>query len=493
MRRCLWILIVSCLAMSADAQPAVWKPRLHRPLRRASKVLPVTTTSRKARKLFEQGLTDFANLKTDKALDEWRQAAHLDRKFALAHVFVAFNSKDPGEQSAELAKAKALMPHVTRAERLLIRWVAGVKENNYVAGIQAVNDLVARYPRDKRLLYIVGNWLVFQESNDQARTLLERALAVDPKYPPALNDLGYVYAAEGDYKRAIAAMERYVASLSGEPNPNDSYAEILRMSGDFEGALQHYRAALKIDPHFVYSQLGIADTYALMGDQERARTEYATAIAQAETEADRVEFEIQSALTYVRDRRYAEADAAFAAVCAQAHAAGLDLHEAQAHRMMAQYQLNDAAALKHLEQTEAVLTASSTIPKSDRDEEQARVLRWRALRAAQAGDEATSDAALRQLEEMENSSSSRAILHTFYAAEGAVLMLRGKYAEAIPHLEEDHNNPFSMKLLAEAYTRTGAMAEANEEVKKLAATNTPTIDQALIVLPTRQRLAANPN
>jgi hypothetical protein len=307
-----------------------------------------------------------------------------------------------------------------------------------------------------------------------------------------LNDLGYVYAAEGDYKSAIAAMERYVASLPGEPNPNDSYAEILRMSGDFEGALQHYRAALKIDSHFVYSQLGIADTYALMGDQERARTEYATAIAQAETEADRVEFEIQSALTYVRDRRYAEADAAFTAVCAQAHAAGLDLHEAQAHRMMAQYQLNDAAALKHLEQTEAVLTASSTIPKSDRDEEQARVLRWRALRAAQAGDEATSDAALRQLEEMENSSSSRAILHTFYAAEGAVLMLRGKYAEAIPHLEEDHNNPFSMKLLAEAYTRTGAMAEANEEVKRLAATNTPTIDQALIVLPTRQRLAANP-
>jgi len=36
------------------------------------------------------------------------------------------------------------------------------------------------------------------------------------------------------------------------------------------------------------------------------------------------------------------------------------------------------------------------------------------------------------------------------------------------------------------------MKYLDEEVKKLAATNTPTIDQALIVLPTRQRLAANP-
>jgi tetratricopeptide (TPR) repeat protein len=461
-------------------------------LRRASRVLPVSTNSRKARKLFEQALTDFVNLKTEKALDEWRQATKADPKFALAHIFVALNSKDPAEQSAELVKAKALMPHVARGEKLLIRWVAGVKENNYVSGIQSVNDLVARYPKDKRLLYIVGNWLVLQESYDQARKLMERALAVDPKYPPALNDLGYAYAFSGDYKSAIAVMERYVASLPGEPNPRDSYGEILRMSGDFEGALQHYRAALKIDPHFVYSQLGIADTYALIGDEERARVEYATAIAQAETEADRIEFEIQSALTYVRDRRYFEADAALAAVCAQAHAAGLDLHEAQAHRVMAQYQLEDAAALKHLEQAEAVLAASSDIPKSDRDEEQARILRWRATRAARAGDDSTADAALRQLEAMENASSSHAILHTFHAAEGAVLMARGKYAEAIPQLEEDHDNAFSMKLLAEAYTRTGAMAEANEEVKRLTAMNTPTIDQALIVIPTRQRLASNP-
>jgi len=35
--------------------------------------------------------------------------------------------------------------------------------------------------------------------------------------------------------------------------------------GHFESSLARYRAALKIDPDFVTSQLGLGDTYALMG------------------------------------------------------------------------------------------------------------------------------------------------------------------------------------------------------------------------------------
>ena len=77
------------------------------------------------------------------------------------------------------------------------------------------------------------------------------------------------------------------------PNPQDSYAEILRMSGNFDAALEHYRAALKIDPEFDYSQLGLGDTYALMGNQAQARVEYDKAIQKAHTEADRLSYALQ--------------------------------------------------------------------------------------------------------------------------------------------------------------------------------------------------------
>lgn len=497
MQRRLGVLLLLAVAFPAAAQPANlrsgWQHIRHfrHPHRRTT--LPLTVHSKRARLLFLQGMTDFVNLQTAKAMDEWRQSAKRDPNFALAHIYICFNSKDPAEQSAELAKAKALERHVTHGELLLIHWVEGVRQNNYVAGIQAMNDLVALYPRDKQLLYVVGNWLVFQESYDQARKFMEQILAIDPKYPPALNDLGYSYALTRNYKDAVAAMERYVAALPEQPNPQDSYAEILRLSGDFQGALQHYEAALKIDPKFVYSQLGIADTYALMGQEERARAEYAKAVAGAESDGDRVEFEMQSAMTYVRERKYQAADSAFAAVASQAHSLGLEFHEAEVHRMMATYQPDPVTALQHLQTAEGVLAQSTTVPKSDRDEELARVLRWRIVCAGEAGDQTAADQALQRLQTMAGTSHSHALHHTYEAALGVRLMQQGKYSEAIPHLQEDHDNAFSMKLLVEALTRTGAMAEADAESKLLATVNTPTLDQAVVVVPARERLAENPH
>src|SRR5437667_1887626 len=63
----------------------------------------------------------------------------------------------------------------------------------------------------------------------------------------------------------------YVELLPNEPNPQDSYAEILRMAGRYDDALEHYRPALHIDPNFHSSQIGIADTDTLMGQQKRAQ------------------------------------------------------------------------------------------------------------------------------------------------------------------------------------------------------------------------------
>ena len=496
MRRRTGVLLFLCLAVPLSAQSASLRTKWNhiRHFRHAHHrtTLPLTVHSKRARLLFEQGMTDFANLQTTKALEEWRQSARRDPHFALAHIFICFNSKDPAEQTAELAKAKAEERHVTRGERLLIHWVEGVRENNYVTGIQAMNDLVAMYPRDKQLLYVVGNWLVLQESYDQGRKFMERALALDPKYPPALNDLGYAYALTRDYKDAVPAMQRYVEALPEQPNPQDSYAEILRLSGDFQGALQHYREALKIDPKFVYSQLGIGDTYALMGDETRARAEYAKAIAAADSDADRVEFEMQSAMTYVRERNYAQADKAFTALADKARSLKLPFHEAEIERMMAMYEPDSASALQHLQQAEAILSQATAVPKSDRGEELARVLRWRVVRAGEAGDQNAADQALQKLEAMALASHNHAMFHASEAAQGARLMQLGKYADAIPHLQEDHDNAFSMKLLVDAYMRTGATAEAETEFRLLHSLYTPTLDQAVMVMPASERVAENP-
>jgi tetratricopeptide (TPR) repeat protein len=455
----------------------------------AAKAMPVTTSSPKARELFERALVDYENLYLERANIGWRAAVHADPNFALAYVFIAYNSGDPAEASAAREKAKLLAVRASPGERLFIQWITSVKENNFIAGISAMNDILEMFPKDKHLAYLAGNWLMGQNSYEQAQKNLQEALAIDRNYPPALNDLAYCYAQSREYPKAFEVMERYVAVLPTLPNPQDSYAEILRMSGNFDGALEHYRLALKIDPWFDYSQLGLGDTYALMGNQAQARVEYDKAIQNAYTAADRVAYALQSATTWARENNLAEADKAFAAVADKAHATGFSLTEAEAHRMMSLYQTDDVEALKHLASAEAALNhpTAATVSQSDREDERARVLRYRAVRADHAGNQELAAQTLQQLETMAGSTRSEVVQSSYHGAAGALLMSQQKIPEAIAQMEEDEDNPYSLELLSKAYSTSGAKDKKHEVEVRLRATNLPTMEQALVVPAVRSR------
>jgi len=446
-----------------------------------SAALPVTTSSAKARELYQKGIADYENLYLERCNDDWRAAVKEDPNLALAWAWIAFNSGNPQEVSDARAKAKALAPKLTPGEQLMVAWISKVQEGDFLGGITAMNDMLEMYPHDKHLLYLAGNWLMGENGNDQAQRFMEKALAIDKNYPAALNDLAYVDARNRKFDKAFAAMDRYVALLPKEPNPQDSYGELLRMSGNFDGALTHYRAALAIDPDFVSSQLGLGDTYAVMGNQEQARIEYDKAIRFAHNEADRLSYGIQRAMTYVRDSKYAEADKGLQEVAETAHAKEQDLQEAQALRQMAEYQADDNVALKHLKLAEESLSHRPTISASDRDEELSRILRIRAVRAARAGNQPLVDQSLHQLEALANGSRNRVIQSSYHGAAGTLLMDQKKYEDAIAQLEEDQDNPFTLELLVQAYYQTEQVDKLHEVEAKLRGTNVPTMEQALVV------------
>jgi tetratricopeptide (TPR) repeat protein len=447
----------------------------------ATKEMPVTTSSPKARSLFDKALADYENLYLEPANAGWRAAVKADPQFALSYAFIAYNSRNPEEAKAAREKAKALAVKITPGEQLLIQWITSVQENDFIAGIAAMNDLSEMYPKDKRLAYLSANWMMGQNSYEQAEKTLERVLTIDRNYAPALNDLAYCYAQNREFAKAFEAMDRYVALLPTLPNPQDSYAEILRMSGNFDGALEHYRAALKIDPTFDYSQAGLGDTYALMGNQAQARVEYDKAIQIAHTDADRLAYALQKATTWARESNFAEADKAFAEIAAKAHAGGSELEEAQAYRMMSLYQPDDAVALKLLEQAEAAQAEPSSMAQLNRDEEKARILRYLAVRADHAGNHEVAGQTLRQLETMAGSTHSFAIQSSYHGAAGTLLMNQQKAQDAIAHLQEDQDNPYSLELLAQAYSITGASDKRHDAEVKLRAMNLPTMEQALVV------------
>jgi tetratricopeptide (TPR) repeat protein len=452
-----------------------------------SATLPVTTSSPKARELYEKGMADYENLYLERCNDDWRAAVKEDPNLAVAWAWIAFNSGNPEEVSAARAKAKVLAPKLTRGEQLMVTWIVKVQEGDFIGGISAMNDMLEMYPKDKHLLYLAGNWLMAENGDDQAQRLFEKALVLDKHYPAALNDLAYVDARNQRFAKALAGMERYVALLPKEPNPQDSYGELLRMAGDYEGSLRHYRAALQIDPDFVTSQLGLGDTYALMGNEEQARTEYDKAIRYAHNEADRLTYGMQKAMTWVRYGKYSEADKEFQEIAETGHAKDQDLQEAQALRQMAEYQSDDNVALKHLKSAEEALGHRKSISASDRDEELSRILRNRVVRAARAGDQTLADKSLQHLEALATGSRNRVIQSSYNGAAGTLLMAQKKFVEAIAHLEEDRDNPYTMELLVQAYYETSQTDKLHEIEAKLRGTNVPTMEQALVVPAARSK------
>ena len=182
-----------------------------------STTMPVTTSSDKARELYEKGMADYENLYLERCNEEWRAAVQEDPNLAVAWAWIAFNSGNPQEVSVARAKAKQIAPKLTPGEQLMVAWIGKVQEGDFIGGISAMNDLLEMYPRDKHLLYLAANWLMAENGDDQAQRLLEKALRIDKNFPAALNDLAYVDARHQQFAKALAAMERYVALLPKEP------------------------------------------------------------------------------------------------------------------------------------------------------------------------------------------------------------------------------------------------------------------------------------
>jgi tetratricopeptide (TPR) repeat protein len=449
--------------------------------------VPVTTFSEAARRYYETGMVHFENHRWNFALRDWREAVQLDPQFALAYTWICFTTTDPAEESDTRGKAKAALRGVSAPEQLMIKWITGAHENSYVEAIQAMNDLVSAFPQDKRLNFLAGYWLYKQDEFERSKKPTLQALADDDQYATAYNQLGYLYARTGDYDKALIALGKYIQLLPDQPNPHDSYAEALRLSGRFEEALEHYRMALKIDPTFYISQKELGETYSLMGEEATARAEYAKAIHDAPSSGLKAEYLQKLALTWVREGKLAEADQAYVDASEKASAMEQWVWAARAYRMMAMYQPDAAAANRHLDQAQAMLAAKQdSISKADWNEERARILRVRVEHNLAAGGKtgavnATGDSALSELEEMAAAGGSISIERTYSGARGAMLMARQQYKAAIPFLEEDYVNPMSMRLLVHAYRKTKATVGAAALTSKLIDWKVPTIEEALTV------------
>ncbi|HWK31346.1 MAG TPA: tetratricopeptide repeat protein [Terriglobales bacterium] len=477
------IMLAASFVASATAQTKAKaaKPASAKATAKTSNV-EVTTTSDAARKAYDEATVLAENLRTSEALEKYRAAVKQDPNLALAWAQIARVTKDPKEEAGARLKAKSLAAKVSPGEALLVKWVVARNDNNSVAAIAAMNDLHALYPTDPHLGFLFGQWLQSQQGNERAAQILEDSIKANPNDAPLYNELGYAYSALGQHDKGIGTMKRYVELLPNEPNPHDSYAELNRLAGHYDEALKHYREALKIMPSFTSSQLGIADTYALMGDQERARAEYDKAVAQESGEREKLDYKFQRAITFIRAKDYAGAEKAFTELSQEADKAGFADLESECHRAIASVLQDRNAALAHMAEAEKALSHPHQTPASVLQQQLSRVLRTQAIIAQAAGKTQLASSSLKRLETMATSNRDAIVQASYHGAKGGVLFAQKKYADAAEELADDADNALSQARLAEAYAQVGKQAEAQAERDRLANQHRVLLEDAIVHL-----------
>ncbi|HKW63408.1 MAG TPA: tetratricopeptide repeat protein, partial [Candidatus Acidoferrum sp.] len=364
---------------------------------------------------------------------------------------------------AALAKAKTLLPRATPDEQLLVRWMTAIQDHNLLPAIASMNDLLKRFPRDKHVLYVTGEWLFLQQDNDRARTLLETALQVDPNFPAALNRLGYLYldSSNPDPAKAADSLKRYAEVEPTSPNPQDSLGEVLRQAGEDQASLEHYHAALKLDPAYVSSQYGMGNTLTLMGDFVKARQEYDRALPMAGNPMDRLYVKYLKTFVYFWEGKLEEGRAAFAALAKEA---------AEEKEPNSQFQIGLAQAMlatdsqSELEQLKSLFTFLANplagMNESDRGINRASVLRERTRVVALQGKSEDAKQILSELESLATASRDQLIGSYFESARGYVLAAKGDFKGAADGLSADEHSPLVLQQLAAVQEKLGNAAAA---------------------------------
>jgi tetratricopeptide (TPR) repeat protein len=124
----------------------------------------------------------------------------------------------------------------------------------------------------------LSNVLYQQNRVAEAIAHSERAVAIAPSYPEALNGLGVGFAREG---RAADAIEQYQRALAIKPEYDDAetnWGVTLVQQNDVAGAIEHYQRALAINPDNSNAQVNWGNALVRLNRLDEAIGHYEAAL-----------------------------------------------------------------------------------------------------------------------------------------------------------------------------------------------------------------------
>jgi tetratricopeptide (TPR) repeat protein len=440
---------------------------------------PVATKSAEARKLVEIALDQYENVLLDNSVESARKATEKDPQFALAYAVWSFAARRTQPNPEALRKAEVLAANAPADERLLVTFLANVQKDDMLPAIVSMNDLLARFPNNAHALYLTSEWLYFQQDYDRSVKMMEQIIALDPKFAPAYNMLGYgqVEAGNPDPVKAIGYLKKYAALEVGQPNPEDSLGEVSRYAGDDQSSIEHYSAALKLAPKFITSRLGLGDTYTLMGNFSLARSEYDQALAMSTNDRDRFHVYYQRALVNFWEGK---------SETGLQELAELERQASAAHEPYSVFEIQEARVLlaptakKGIEKLQSMeriyLAPVEGMSDADRNPSLAAIWRDEVRIYAEQNQFDAADETVQKLEKLAAKSRDLVVENCYESARGYVFFAQHDFQSAEDELSADPHSPLAVKRLVVAREKLGDSKGAESAKLRLKYLRAPTAE-----------------
>jgi tetratricopeptide (TPR) repeat protein len=241
---------------SESAQPQVGPPPVQKPARAQ---LTITSKSPEAIAAFKKGRELADQVRFAEAVEEYKKAIQLDPDFALAHAMLGGLTPGP-EGEALLQKAQSLAGALPEAERTVIEAALAGRQGDDAKAAQLMQKVAELAPGEWRVHFQLGMRATNARKFDDAIAEFRKASEANPEAAAVHNGLAYAYAAQRKYDDAIAAAKKQTELLASEPNPQDTYGEILMMAGKFPEAEAAFQKAIELSPKFALAWQGVAFT-----------------------------------------------------------------------------------------------------------------------------------------------------------------------------------------------------------------------------------------
>ena len=455
--------------------------------------IPITTKSDEARKEYMLGrdLTD--RLQTHEANGHFDKAIAADPELAMAYLLRGNGAASTTEFLEFIGKAVSHAGTASEGERLVILAAEAASVGDAAKRKELLDKLVAAYPKDERAHELLGTYYQTQQDYPDAVGHLKAATDIAPAYAPVYNTLGYTYRAMEKYPEAEQAFKKYTELLPGDPNPYDSYAELLLKEGKFDQSIENYNKALAKDPNFISSKQGIAFNHLYMGQPDQAADEIRSMMSSARDETERGQARLDLIILYLDggntpmalqyiDSAYAESEKRNDVV---------DLAQGLDFKGVVQEEAGNFAAARELYDREMKMIESSSL-SAERKEGFVRGNHYHAAILAVAANKINdAKAHAAEYEKLDSVRSTPARQRAMHGLNGRIALGAKEYDRAIEELgKANMEDAYFLYKLALAYGGKGDAAKAKEYCARAAHFySLPDANYALIRLKAGKMLA----